>query len=268
MPRDHREQSHGCFIVVMSLICLAGCARDCPIDPTDGPPIPCVRMGVERYYGDCPLDVAFCVNPDCSHDDCTPQKDLQIRWDFGADGTWDTGFGPLEIRWDAGPQSVSATVWRLRYELMDLAGHTGERVDTLDLRPLLPRPPDIIAGRVMVTLARPDGMPESPWREVDTLSVGQRFCVWISLTCWMDPTEDVFLIETRLDGQVLDSAWAHTTPPLHACHAYGKCGLTTAQAGTHDIQVILDADNTIPETNEMNNIATKSVIVVDAPPNK
>jgi hypothetical protein len=247
------------LVAVLILACLGGCTDDGGSCPEDLPPTACVRMSVVEYSGPCPLTVEFRINPSCSHDDRTPYEDLQIRWDFGADGTWDTDFGPLKARWDGGPSSVSAAIWRVRCELRDLAGQTSEAVDSLDLRPLLPRPPDIMAGRLVVEL-------EGSWREVDTVSVGERFVVFTYQRCWMDPTEDLYLIEYRLDGEILDQAWAHVTPAVGGCHSYGKGGLTIDQAGTYQIQTTLDAANTIPESNEMNNVASKSLVVVSVPP--
>ena len=258
MP-SHRAHT-GLYLVALLVVgCLAGCADDA-LCPCDSPPVACLRMGVIRYHSDCPLAVRFIANPDCSGDDRTPYADLQIRWDFGADGTWDTDFGSMKAQWGAGPSSVSATMWRVRCEVKDGAGQTAETIDSLDLRPLLPRPPDIIVGKVIVELWRSG-------QEVDTVSVGVPFCIWATQRCWMDPTEDVYLIEYRLDGALIDHAWAHTTPAVGDCQYYGKCMLTVDHPGTYEIEATLDAANTFLETNETNNVARRSLVVVDAPPN-
>jgi hypothetical protein len=219
-------------------------------------------MGVVRLSGTCPLAVRFIVNPDCSRDDHTPYEDLEIRWDFNADGTWDTVYGPLKNQWDAGPSSVSATIWRVRCEVRDHRGQTSERVDSLDLRPLLPRPPDIIAGKIEVTL-------EGSMCDLDTVSVGEPFCLWIFKRCWMEPTEELYLTQWRLDGELFFEYWAHVSPPpLDACSGHGRCRLTIDQAGTYHIQVSLDATNAVLETDETNNVAGRSLVVVEAPRNQ
>jgi hypothetical protein len=247
------------LVAILIIACLGGCTND-EFCPRDCPPTACIRMGVIRYISDCPLTVRFLVNPDCSGDDCTPYENLQIRWDFGADGAWDTDFGPMKSQWGAGPSSVAATMWRVRCEVRDLAGQTSQTTDSLDLRPLLPRPPDIIAGRIRVTRGESS-------RDVDTVLVGESFWIWIHERCWIDPAGQGFLTEYRLDGQVIGQDQEHVTPPLDGCWASGR-GFSIAEPGTHQIQVTLDATNVIVETDETNNIATKRIVVVDAPPNK
>ncbi len=257
---SHRLWKSQHLLAVVVLGILAGCSSEDGLCPRDLPPTACIRMGVVRFVSHCPLAIRFHANPDCSEDDRTPYEDLQIRWDFDADGTWDTGFGPMKSRWDAGPSSLCDTIWHLRCEVRDLAGQTGETTDSLDLRPLLPRPPDIIAGEVTVRLLDSAG-------EVDTVSVGQRFCILICERCWMDPTDDSFLIEYQLDGEVIGQVWSHVSPPMGGCWGSGNCNFTIDQAGTHHMKVTLDAGNTIVETNETNNIGVKDLVVIDSPAN-
>jgi hypothetical protein len=260
MALGYRTRNLLYLVAVLSLSYLAGCATECQVCPEDLPPTACLRMGVVRYSDYCPLTVRFLVNPDCSYDDQTPYEDLEIRWDRGADGTWDTEFGPMEAHWHVGPWSVADTMWWVRCEVRDHAGQTSETVDSLDLRPLLPRPPDIIAGRLTVRL-------EGSAHDVDTVSVGERFSVSAYERCWMDPTEDLFLIEFQLDGEILSQGWAHVTPALGSCQSTGQGGLTIDQAGTYQIKVVFDASNVFLESNEDNNVSAKSLVVVDAAPN-
>lgn len=250
------------IVVILGLVAAglcAGCSDESSTAGPDNPPSACFRIYMSRSEAVCPLEVWFDVVPFCTEDDHTPYDDLQVRWDYGDDGVWDTGFAPPTSRYDGRPASVHDPVWRVRCEVRDAAGNTAQARDSVVLHERLPPAPDIMAGRLRVTL-------EHGCAALDTVYAGEAFEIGIYERCWMDASDEAYETDYLIDGEVEYAQWGAPSRPFGCCSGHGKCCFTIDTPGAHEIRVVLDAGGAFAETDETNNTATKTLIVLPRPP--
>lgn len=247
----------GAFLALSLLGSTVGCS-DSPTEQADRSPTPCFTMSVYTLMEDCPFGrVIFFLDPMCSKDDRTYFRDLDVRWDFDDDGIWDTEWGPIFPNVSYDPNPIGMTIWRARCEVRDAADNTSVRRDSLDLRAILPEPPDIIAGRIVITTEASGGS------YVDTVSANQAFGITIWDRCWLESDGPSVKTEFRIDGALVYAQWGTCMPGIQGwCFGHGRDGFVLPDGGVHQIEVVLDADNEIIETNEANNSAHRSLVVV------
>lgn len=219
-----------------------------PLGPDRTPPVACLNLYVLKRTSSCPDQIRLAADPRCSTDDRSGPDALTVRWDYDDDGTWDTGFLPLVLNSDYIPLRVS-DLWTARCEVRDEAGNTAEAVAALDVEAtgLVPGYPDIAAGVL-----------ELP----DTVEVGEPFDVLLWENCWVDRPGPNYKTEILLDGSLWVEQWGSCGPAIAYCSGHGRIGLSISSRGTHEITVILEAEDILAETDETNNTATGTVVVV------
>ncbi|MCP4571670.1 MAG: hypothetical protein GY838_04905 [bacterium] len=208
----------------------------------------------------------FSCDPAGCSDDRTNRADLQLRWDFEADGVWDTEFEPLAFMRSFLPLPLPLpdSVWRIRCEAMDGDGLTSVGVDTVRMPVTTPRAPDLVARRAVVDTVR------GGWTTTDTVRAGQPFHVLLSNIRWF-PEPDLsrwFTSELLIDGE---RALTWTLPMDHNIHwghegfvaseYYGQA-TSIAEPGTHTLTVVLDTGDDLAETDETNNSFDRELVVI------
>lgn len=224
------------------------------------PPVADVSMSMAQSPtgSDCPEIGVFRLNPMGSSDDVTPRDDLVIRWDFENDGVWDTEYEELAVRL-AEPHPLPVAEWTMGCEVRDQAGNVRFLEKTLSLPEWLHVPDDIIAGAVRIH-AR-----DVPFTAVDTLRVGQLFDVMVAHREWVSTGGSSMTIAIYVDGVLAQTLGASTTyPSWQICHSSGA-GIADgfATPGLHEVRAVVDAGDSITESNEDNNTAETLVVVVE-----
>ncbi|MBM3153388.1 MAG: hypothetical protein FJZ96_14485 [Chloroflexi bacterium] len=239
----------------------ASCSNSTSPQRDQAPPVADVSLSVvpsPASHVACPVIGAFRLNPMGSSDDITPQDELQIRWDFENDGVWDTDFEHLSVRL-AQPRPLPVDQWTMRCEVKDQAGNARVLERTVELPDWLPVPDDVLAGAVRVY-----GY-DDPFTAADTLRIGQPFEVGVWHREWMSTSGVPLTIDIYIDGALARSITAGTSyPNPERCCSLGVAisgGIKTA--GLHEVRFVLDAAAGIAESNEDNNTAVTSIVVVE-----
>ncbi|HPF71225.1 MAG TPA: hypothetical protein PLQ13_11185, partial [Candidatus Krumholzibacteria bacterium] len=127
--------------LLVAALPFAGC--DDSSDPSDG--TICFQPRIEKSDA-CGLRFSMLVAPACAAADGFYSASLQVRHDFDNDGTWDTGYLPLEEVPIFDPITLPVDVWVVRSEVLYAGGSTEIIESSLDLPDWAPTPPDIIAA--------------------------------------------------------------------------------------------------------------------------
>jgi hypothetical protein len=246
-----------CAVVALA----ASCSSSTDPQRDQVPPVADVSVSVVPSSASqtaCPAIGVFRMNPMGSRDDVTPRDELLVRWDFENDGVWDTDFEQLSVRL-AQPRPLPVDQWTVRCEVKDQAGNARVLERTLELPEWLPVPDDVIAGTATVYALA------SPLTVADTLRVGQPYGVSIGHREWMSTSGLPLTVAVYIDGTLARSTVTTTSyPNAQCCRGAGVAisgGIT--EAGLHEVRVVLDADGSIAESNEDNNTAVTSIVVVE-----
>ena len=193
----------------------------------------------------------------CSSDDRTPASSLEARWDFQNDGTWDTPIRPAgaKARYVV-PEILGGTSWEVRCQVFDEDSLSTIDVVRLPLPENLPKPPDILLGRLTVEVDRP------PY-EVDTVHVGEAFGLSAGESCIADYRYGPYRIEYRQGDEVIYEQVSYCQPwdPVF-CHSFGKVGFVINEEGTYTLTIVANPDSALFETDYTNNRVTGSVVVI------
>jgi hypothetical protein len=234
-------------LLALSLLPLAGCGDTKPSVPGDRAPTACFTIQVEPPERYCPQLIILALDPSCSSDDRTPTESLQVRWDFEGDGVWDTPYFPNLRAITRRLPLFGPVLLTVRCEVRDKTGqlarvavskHLGER----------PQGPELIVNGVWFTTDDID-------TDVDTVLVGQEFCLSAGLLRCGDTGDPSITIRYERDGVTIDIQHEMFDGP-YECEGWWQCHKTFDVPGRYAVTVILDADNTVAETNERNNAAT------------
>ena len=235
--------------LVLVVALLSSCSRDKPAAPEVGVPTACFTMSKElETDAACLYQFVFTLDASCVTDDVTAPASLQVRWDFQNDGTWDTGFSTTKLVQNVTPNPVAT--WIARLEVRDADGKTAQTTRALPLGPL-PVSPDLEAGRV--TFRQQTGL-------VDTVRVNEDFTLTVNQTC----AGDFPSWEARIsrNGVVLDSLMLGCSGGVFGCTGGGRDGWAIATPGTYQFTAVIDSDNQHVETNEGNNVAQGTLVVI------
>lgn len=246
-----------CAVVALA----ASCSSSTDPQRDQVPPVADVSLSVVPSSASqtaCPAIGVFRMNPMGSSDDVTPRDKLLVRWDFESDGVWDTDFEQLAVRL-AQPRPLPVDQWTVRCEVKDQAGNARILERAIELPEWLPVPDDVIAGAVIVYAQ------DDPFTAVDTLRVAQPFGVGVWHREWMSTSGLPLTVAIYIDGTLARSMGASTSyPDADRCWGAGvSIGGGITEAGLHEVRVVLDADGSIAESNEDNNTAVTSIVVVE-----
>ena len=236
--------------LLAALVVLSGCGNDKTVVPVVGAPIPCFTIGKElETDAACLYQYVFTLDASCSTDDMTAPQNLEVRWDFQNDGTWDTGFSTTKVHQSFFPDPTVPT-WIARAEVRDSDGKTAETTRSLPLGPL-PTAPDMVAGAI--TFRQLTGL-------VDTVRVNEDFTLIVNQTCYGDfPSWEARISR---NGVLLDSLMLGCTGGVFSCGGGGRDGWAIGTPGTYQFSAVIDSDQEHAETNEGNNVALGTVVVV------
>lgn len=245
---------------------LAGCKK--PFEPPDNGTPP--EVALNARYLDFIVEgytfTYFSCDPAGCRDDRTNRADLELRWDYEADGVWDTEFESLAYirNFRPSPLPLPGTDWRIRCEARDGDGMTGTGSAVVPMPADTPRAPDLVARRAVVDTIY-DG-----WTSTDTVRVGQDFHVLLSHIRWLQESDyfTTFVARLLIDGEP-DLEWdVHLVsnirwgiPGWEASQFYGQ-SVRIDEPGTHTLTVIVDTGGDIAETDETNNSFTRELEVV------
>lgn len=248
---------------------LAACGElERPRDPTvpavpgDGPPTARLAIAFDDVVVEGYAYTAFACSPLETRDDRTPRHALTARWDWEHDGTWDTGFRPLNYESGFVPSPLPTGAWSAKCEVRDEAGHIVGVADTVALPDPWYRAPDLVARRATV-----DTLLE--YSETDTVRVGQPFLVMANHLRWTERgTPGRMHVDVLLDGVLVQRSGHALGPNLHwasdvdANDQYRSCLLAVQEPGLHTITVVVDAEDVLAETDETNNTHTRTFVAV------
>ena len=234
--------------------------HEIPVD--DGPPTPVLKIAFQDLRVEGYAYTQFTCNPLGTTDDYTPRHELTARWDWENDGVWDTGFEELNYRSGFVPSPLPTGAWSAKCEVRDVAGHIVGVADTVSLPSPWFRAPDLVARPATVDTT-------GSYSETDTVRAGQAFLVMANHLRWTERgTSGRMDVEVLLDGVPVQRTSHPLWPNTHwgtddASHdQYKTCRLTVAEPGIHTLTVAVDVGDVFAETDETNNTATRTFVVV------
>ena len=248
---SRRNTALACTFLVLTVF-LQNCGKSSdPVAPPPEAPVACFTMTSQLESGAaCLYQLNFVLNATCATDNRTPAESLEVRWDYENDGTWDTGFSRSRVDATFVPDPT-ASLWSARCQVRDGDGNITEATRTMALGPY-PTSPDLIAGDITFRLFGP----------VDTVRVNEDFTLTVNQTCYGDFNSPFWKARILRDGVVVDSLEAGCSGTLFGCGGAGRGGWRIGTPGTYQFSAILDADGVYAETNESNNTARGTLVVV------
>lgn len=140
------------LLLTLGLLACAACDSDpsSPDQPTDADLTLAIYARTDGERGG--PSIAFGVNPLGSRDDLTNRPDLDVRWDYEADGVWDTEFAPLAFDDCFLPDPLPMGVWRARVQVRDGAGNLSVAEAEQALPAWVPTGPDLMVGSPMISV--------------------------------------------------------------------------------------------------------------------
>ena len=252
-------------LVLALLVGTAACDDDGPARPAaDAPPTAALTASFIDVVNEGYAYTAFAANPLGCRDDRTPRRDLQVRWDWEADGEWDSGFIPLEYMMGFVPSPLPSpgALWTVRCEVRDEAGHVVAAAASARLPAPWFTAPDLVARRANVdTLFAYAG--------TDTVRSGCVYHVMANHLRWTaEGTGGDMAIDVYVDGVRVQRTRQALAPNLSTftdCEGnaqYVDCRLVAGDPGLHTITVVVDAEDGFAETDETNNTHTRTFVVV------
>lgn len=226
-----------------------GCANQTVV-PDEEAPVACFTMRLSGWDSTfCALSMDFGLDVVCTSDNATKQEHLQVRWDFQNNGLWDTPYEnwtPYEIAHVPDP---SWSAWKVRMGVRDLAGNEAEYADSMSLS-FLPQEPDLVMGRIFL----------SP----GTVVAGKPFWVWTTHSCFEGLAgRQSYTVTIYIDGVKIGERDEPCDKNWSECSTFGVDDAMVDTAGQHEVSVVLDVDDRIPETDETNNTLTIEITAVD-----
>lgn len=232
---------------------LSGCGHRSPSAPQSGAPVACFTMTSQLEDGaTCLYQLNFILDASCSTDDLTPADSLEVRWDYENDGTWDTDFSRARVVTSFSPDPAH-TPWRARCQVRDRDENISQVTRSLALGPF-PTSPDLIAGDIYFR--------DPSNAVVDTVRVLAEFSVIVTETCHGDFSTPLWEARILRNGALVDSMEFGCSGGLFGCSGGGRGGFTIAVPGTYEFTALLDSDGAYAETNESNNTARGTLVVV------
>ena len=246
-------------LVAVVIVIQAGCTSSSAPTGDTTPPTFEVYINVVERESECPSNIIFYIRPFRGNDNETAREDLKIRWDFDNDGEWDTDYDVFqEFDWFQ-PDPLPLHIWTVKCEVIDLAGNTTVHIESLDLFPWVPVPPDIIAGNISVSVGLFGEV------RVDTLEVGQPFHFGVMRRDWIKPSGQSLGIAWYIDDELVQETTVLTYLPA-TCECTGS-GFTVdagiATPGIHELRVVFDPTGDFAETDEVNNVTVRDVVVIE-----
>jgi len=239
---------------IILLLALAACDTTDPEAPDKAPEAD-LALTIYSHAGDeyhVPY-VSFAVNPLGSRDDWTNRPDLDVRWDFEADGVWDTEYTPLEFEDCFLPEPLPVGTWRARLQVRDTAGNVSEAESEKAL-------PDWVPVGTDIVLADPHAL--ITWSSIEgVISYRVHADAW----SWHMADSPAVVFEVLVDGE---PAGTREGVPFaiasRECDRQDKRGTVRADdpyveiieymtPGAHTITVRADATDLVDEINETNN---------------
>lgn len=250
----------GLFACAMILLTwLSSCSDTSSPEADKTPPTIDLELLVWRVGPhDGSLAIVFYLNPEGSRDDVSPAGNLQARYDYDDDGTWDTEFQTAASFICPHPGALPVGTWTVACEMKDAAGNTAFQRSSLELPDWFPAAPDLMIGPVELSI----------WgghEPGDPLQVGEGFTLAVRYQDWLDE-DDAFItqryyIDDELVGQ------QGRSPHFCASHLYCTTLFSLeegiAQPGVHEIRVEATLEGGLVDTNPENNSAVLTVTVVE-----
>jgi hypothetical protein len=242
--------------LALALLAVVACSDSDDQGPVDRPPEACLDLLIYtglQWSEHGILLVTFGVDPLCSGDDVTRRHNLDARWDFEADGTWDTDWVKLEFLECVVPNPPPTEVWRVRMEARDEAGHTAVTEATMELPAFLPRYPDLGMSPVELSWGGPGGA-------IDFMTA--------ATIVWGWQVDEVAQAQCALyvDGNLVHEGGTDIFRIIHEdCERntlyprYRGDILAYMTPGTHEITIVADAPGLVAEGDEDNNSQTMTV---------
>jgi hypothetical protein len=235
---------------------LLGCDGGLVVERADEPPVARLQVTTRRT-GPCgAYSVGLQLDASGSSDDWTPVEQLEARWDMNGDGLWETGFQPTsrEEYWE--PRRHATQAWTVICEVRDSADQRAKANQTLDLGPVA-EPPDLSAWEL--TFARPIS-----FASVDTLHVNEPFFVSLWYACSSGSSDWSPRVEFYREGQFIHRSTSSCVPsPFSPCEGTGIGNQSISEPGIYEFRAVLDPDDEIAETNETNNEASATLVIVE-----
>jgi hypothetical protein len=239
---------------VALLLALAACDTTDPAGP-DRAPEADLALAVYAHAGDefSAPSISFAVNPLGSRDDVTNRPDLDVRWDFEADGAWDTAFAPLEFEDCFLPDPLPLGSWRARLQVRDAAGNVSLAEAEKALPDWVPVGADLVLddAHALVTWSSNEGI----------ISCRIHADAW----SWGIADPPVVVFEVLVDGEPVGTReGAPFTIARRECDRQDDWGSVRVDdayveiidfmtPGTHTITVRADATDVVDEVDETNN---------------
>lgn len=210
-------------------------------------------MTISRDIDTCPLWFTLHLDASCSRDDRTGPDDLKVRWDYDADGEWDSEFLRIDsqTRFTIGDRVRSASAWSVRAEVVDLAGNASVLVTPVEFEDL-PVAPDIVASALTFgTRYR---------TKVEEVRVGEKFGATIHRQCWGIPADQMIEYDFFRNDSLVYSSRGQCGEAL--CVGGGYSGFVENEPGLYEYKIVIDPSDLIVESEENNNSAKGSIRVV------
>lgn len=257
--------------VILGLACFQSGCFDSQPSETTGPNPGAPRAVIEIYFKDYVTEgypfTHFDCNPLGCSDNRTPRHRLDVRWDFDADGSWDTDFAPLEFIDGVQLSPLPRDMWRVRCEVRDGDGNVSAVADSVTMPADWYVAPDVVARRAVVDTI------QFEFSTTDTVRVGQVCWIHTSNLRWFDDYYGALEItnELYIDG---DLATSRTIPGyrnlewairgFEAIPFYSE-PFSFDTPGVHTLTVVVDVGDDVAETDEANNTFTRDLVVIGNP---
>ena len=246
----------------LGLLLLATVACNDTNEPAlvDAAPTACLDLQVSTglYWLDHGIiQVTFGVDPLCTGDDVTRRHNLEVRYDYEADGAWDTDWQDLGYVGCVQPDPLPADIWRVRMEVRDEAGNVSLAEAEQALPAEVPRQPDIGMTRLEFssTIVSVDGVTELDQCVSTQVIWGWRLDEYSYVVCEMYVDDELVNQE-----EVLVARGVNMNCDRGTCFpAFYNDIADDLTPGIHEVTVIIDATDLVPEADESNN--TRTVII-------
>ena len=250
------------LLLGLGLVLVAPVACNDPIGPAGDTqdPDPCVELTISTgllWSEQGIMVTTFSADPLCTSDNLTPRHELDARWDFEDDGAWDTDWIPLRFADCFVPDPLPTETWRVRLAVRDGAGNTREITEERPIPDWLPPGPDLGLGFIRTSQRLVFDPYQLLEHRAETVVWGWNLASWEAVTC-----------ELHVDGELVHR---QEMPPLDIVNRdclfdggwlqqyFGAEFARLMTPGTHEVTIIVDADNEVAEVDETNNSRTVTV---------